>query len=56
MAKAGNSPAAEALRGVPYRREEAEKALSKLELEPMFGGITLEDILDTMFGGEKDEA
>jgi lipoate-protein ligase A len=55
MAKAGNSPAAEALRGVPYRREEAEKALSKLELEPMFGGITLEDILDTMFGGEKDE-
>jgi hypothetical protein len=45
-------PAAEALRGVRYLRSDAEKALSGLELREMFGGITLENILDTMFGGK----
>jgi lipoate-protein ligase A len=52
MAVKRNDPAAEALRGVRYLRSDAEKALSGLELREMFGGITLENILDTMFGGK----
>lgn len=56
MAASPNAPAAEALRGVRYRREDAEKALTGLPLAAMFGGITLENILDAMFGETKDEA
>jgi hypothetical protein len=52
MAVKRNDPAAEALRGVRYLRSDAEKVLSGLELREMFGGITLENILDTMFGGK----
>jgi lipoate-protein ligase A len=56
MAVSPNTPAADALKGVKYRREDAERALSGLTLAPMFGGISLENILDVMFGGERNGA
>jgi hypothetical protein len=46
------TPAEEALAGTRYDRKEAERVLSGLDIAGMFGGITLENILDTMFGGE----
>ena len=54
LAVTPNTPAADALRGVKYRRGDVEAALSGLRLEPMFGGITAEEILETLFGGMQD--
>ena len=56
MAVLPNTAAADALKGVKYRREDVERTLSGLPLMPMFGGISLEDILDVMFGGERNGA
>lgn len=56
LAVTPNTPAADALRGVKYRREDVEAALSGLRLEPMFGGITAEELLETLFGGMQDGA
>lgn len=39
----------EALRGVPFRREDAAAVLGRFPLEEYFGGIRLEEILDTLF-------
>lgn len=50
MAVSDCSPAAAALRGVRFAREDVSGALAPLDLGPMFGGITLQDILETMFG------
>lgn len=56
MAVSPNTPAEDALKGVKYRRENVERALSGLTLSPMFGGISLENILDVMFGGDRNGA
>lgn len=50
MAVSDCAPAAAALRGVRFSRGDAARALAPLDLGPMFGGITLRDILETMFG------
>ena len=50
MAVTGCQPAADALRDVRFAREAADAALSPLELAPMFGGITKDEILQTIFG------
>lgn len=49
MALAENAPACEALKGAALTREAVSAALAPLELAPMFGAITLDNILDTMF-------
>jgi lipoate-protein ligase A len=51
MAVTELAPATRALRDVKYRREDAAAALAGLDLSAMFGAVTLEEILDTMFGG-----
>ena len=55
MAVTDISPAAEALKGVRYRREDVKKALGGLDIRAMFGEISMENILDDMFGGGADE-
>ena len=55
MAVTDISPASEALRGVRYRREDVKKALEGLDIRAMFGEISMENILDDMFGGGADE-
>ena len=40
----------EALRGVPFRREDARRVLDSQPMSELFGGITEEQVLDTMFG------
>lgn len=49
MALTDNAPAVDALRGAALTREAVKSALERLDLAPMFGAITLENILDTMF-------
>lgn len=50
MAVTGCETAERALLGVAFERVAVDAALSSLELAPMFGGITKDDILQTMFG------
>ena len=38
-----------ALRGCPFRREDAEAVLDRFPLQALFGGIRKEEILETMF-------
>lgn len=52
MAQCANAPAAEALLGRRFERESVKEALAALELRPMFGGITADEILAVMFGQE----
>ena len=40
----------EALRGVPFRREDVRRVLDSQPMSELFGGITEEQVLDTMFG------
>ncbi|MEA5151957.1 MAG: lipoate--protein ligase [Oscillospiraceae bacterium] len=49
MATLPNAPAEDALRGVRFTQEAVRAALEPLELAPMFGGITLDDILGVLF-------
>lgn len=46
-------PLAEALRGVPFRREDVAGALEQYPLQDYFGGITEEEILETVFYGQE---
>ncbi|MBQ9421818.1 MAG: lipoate--protein ligase [Lachnospiraceae bacterium] len=39
-----------ALTGVPYEREQVREALEGTDLRPYLGGITLEELLEVMFG------
>ena len=43
-------PLVEALRGVPFRREDVRRVLDSQPMSELFGGITEEQVLDTMFG------
>lgn len=43
------APLTEALRGVPFREEDASAVLERFPLGEMFGGITREEILETIF-------
>jgi hypothetical protein len=54
MAVTSCEPAVRALEGVKYRREDAEKVLSGLDIRAMFGGITADEILKVMFGECED--
>ena len=54
MAVTSCEPAALALEGVKYRRGDAEKVLSGLDIKDMFGGITADEILKVMFGECED--
>ena len=51
MAVEPNEPAAQALKGVRYDPEDVKRALDGMALERMFGGISIEEIIDAMFGG-----
>jgi len=42
-------PLTEELKGCPFRREDAAKVLNRFSLKEMFGSITAEEILDTLF-------
>ena len=44
-------PLAEALQGVPFRRENVDEVLGRFPLQDYFGGITGEEILETLFYG-----
>ena len=44
------APVEEALRGVRFERDDVRRALEPLELGPMLGGISLEDVLSLIFG------
>ena len=44
------TPVEEALRGVRFERDDVRRALEPLELGPMLGGISLEDVLSLIFG------
>lgn len=50
MAVTDCTPARDAIRGCRYDRGAVDSALSPLELAPMFGGITREELLETIFG------
>lgn len=54
MAQCSNAPAAEALLGRRFERESVKEALAALELGPMFGGISADEILAVMFGREEE--
>jgi len=49
MATTDCTPAETALRGLPYIRQAADDALSGLDLPPMFGQLTREQLLQTIF-------
>ena len=42
-------PLVEALRGVPFRREDVCRALNSLPISKLLGAITEEQVLDTIF-------
>ncbi len=50
MATAPNEPLCKALRGVPNERNALEAVLEKYPLEAMFGGVTAEEIIETILG------
>ena len=49
MAVAPLYPILDALKGTPFKREEDEKILSEFSVSDMFGTITMDEILDTVF-------
>ena len=49
MAVAPLYPILDALKGTPFKREEVEKILSEFSVSDMFGTITMDEILDTVF-------
>lgn len=49
MAVEDTAPAVEALKGVKMKREDISAALGGLDLRRIFGGITLDEILTTIF-------
>lgn len=50
MATTDCTPAQDAIRGCRYDRDAVAALLAPLDLAPMFGGITQEEILGTVFG------
>ena len=50
LAVCSMEPLVEALRGVPFRREDVRRVLDSRPIAELFGGITAEQVLDTMFG------
>ena len=50
LAVCSMEPLVEALRGVPFRREDVRLVLDSQPMSELFGGITEEQVLDTMFG------
>ena len=50
LAVCSMEPLVEALRGVPFRREDVRRVLDSQPMSELFGGITEEQVLDTMFG------
>lgn len=49
LSRCSLDPLAEALRGVPFRREDVAGVLARFPLRDFFGGISEEEILETMF-------
>lgn len=49
LATAPIAPLTEALRGCPYRREDAAAVLDRFDLVSLFGGIARDEVLDTLF-------
>lgn len=52
LSRCSLDPLTEALRGVPFRREDVAAALERRPLQDYFGGITGEEILETVFHGQ----
>ena len=50
LAVCSMEPLVEALRGVPFRREDVHRVLDSQPMSELFGGITEVQVLDTMFG------
>ena len=50
LAVCSMEPLVEALCGVPFRREDVRHVLDSQPMSELFGGITEEQVLDTMFG------
>ena len=50
LAVCSMEPLVEALRGVPFCREDVRRVLDSQPMSELFGGITEEQVLDTMFG------
>ena len=50
LAVCSMEPLVEALRGVPFRREDVRRVLDSQPMSELFGGITEEQVLGTMFG------
>ena len=49
LSRCSLDPLTEALEGCPFRREDVAAVLERFPLEDYFGGITAEEVLDTMF-------